>query len=114
MSYSRADRVGDLIRKEIADILLHGDVRDPRVGFVTITTVKMSKDLKHAKVYFSIIGSREEMEESLKGLMSASGYIRRRLAKTLDLKAIPSIRFIFDDSIEYSSHISDVIKEING
>ena len=114
MSYSRADRVGDLIRKEIANILLHGDVKDPRVGFITITIVKMSKDLRNAKVYFSLIGSSEEAAECVKGLTSASGYIRRRLAKTLDLRAIPTIRFFYDDSIEYSSHIADVIKEVNG
>ena len=111
-AYRRSDRVGDLLRKEIAGMMLHGEIKDPRVGFVTITHVKMSPDLKEARVYFSLIGSDADKEESRKGLESASGYIRRALAKRLDLKYIPHLSFAFDDTLEYSDHIEQVIREI--
>ncbi len=116
MEYKRKDRVGDLIRKEIASMLSLGEIKDPRIGLVTVTVVHMSGDLRNAKVYFSIMGSQKEREESLKGLNSASGFIRRRLAKVLRIKRIPAVSFEFDDSIEYSSHIAEVLKgvEVNG
>ena len=112
MEYKRKDRVGDLIRKEIASMLTFGEIKDPRIGLVTVTVVHMSGDMRNAKVYFSIMGSVKEREDSLKGLNSASGYIRRRLAKVLSLKRIPSVSFAFDDSIEYSSHIAKVLKDV--
>ena len=113
MEYKRTDRVGDLIRKEIASMLLHGDIKDPRIGMVTITLVKLSPDFRNATVYFSIIGTEKEKAESESGLNSATGFIRRRLAKNLKLKRIPTISFKFDDSIEYSSHIAEVLRDVN-
>ncbi|HHL39009.1 MAG TPA: 30S ribosome-binding factor RbfA [Deltaproteobacteria bacterium] len=113
MSYSRAERVGDLIKKEIAELLQHGDIKDPRVGFVTITRVKMSRDLKLAHVFFSMLGDDEQQRRrSREGLMSACGFIRRRLAKSLDLKHIPVVDFLFDDSIEYGSRIERILRDI--
>lgn len=112
MDYKRSDRVGDLIKKEIASMIIQGEIKDPRIGFVTITHVEMTPDLKEAKVYFSQIGNAAEKEKSRNGLNSASGYIRRYLAKRLDIRRIPSINFLFDDSIEYSDHIGKVIKEM--
>ncbi len=112
MSYKRNERVGDLIKEEIASMILHGEVKDPRIGFVTITHVKLSPDLKEAKVYFSQIGSDEEKSKSRDGLNNAVGYIRRTLAKRLNLRHIPTISFMFDDSLEYSEHIEKVIKEM--
>ena len=110
MEYKRKDRVGDLIRKEIATMVTFGEIKDPRIGLVTITQVHLSGDLRNAKVYFSIMGSEKEHSDSLKGLNSASGYIRRRLAKVLKIKRIPSVSFVFDSSIEYSSHMAEVLK----
>jgi ribosome-binding factor A len=112
MDYKRKDRVADLIRKEIASMLTFGEIKDPRIGLVTITVVHMSGDLRNAKVYFSIMGSEKERAESLAGLNSASGFIRRRIAKVLKIKRIPSVSFVFDDSIEYSSHMAEVLKDI--
>ncbi len=110
--YKRSDRVGDLIRKEIASMILHGEIKDPRIGFVTITHVKMSPDIKDAKVYFSQIGNKEEIGKSRDALNHASGYVRRSLAKRLDLRHIPSVAFDYDDSLEYSDHIGKVLKEL--
>lgn len=111
-TYKRSDRVGDLIKEEIASMMLHGDIKDPRIGFVTITHVKMSPDLKEARVYFSQIGSSAEIEKSRDGLNSASGFIRRGLSRRLNLKHIPHLEFFYDETLEYSDHIERVIKEI--
>ncbi|MEE9614519.1 MAG: 30S ribosome-binding factor RbfA [Thermodesulfobacteriota bacterium] len=113
MTYKRSDRVGDLIKEEVASIILHGDIKDPRVGFVTVTSVRMSRDLKNVTVLFSMIGSDEERERSAEGLNSAAGYVRRVLAKRLRLKHIPSVRFEFDRSLEYAMHMNEIIKEVN-
>ncbi len=113
MEYKRTDRVGDLIKKEVASMLLHGDIKDPRIGLVTITHVRLSPDFRNATVYFSIIGTEKEKAKSLNGLNSATGFIRRRLAKSLKLKRIPTVTFEFDDSIEYSSHIAEVLRDVN-
>ncbi len=112
-AYKRSDRVGDLIRQEVASMLLHGDLSDPRIGFVTITHVKMTPDLRDAKVYFSQIGTEEEKKESCKGLNSASGYIRRALGKGLRLRNVPKVTFFYDETLEYSDHIGQVLHGIN-
>lgn len=110
MSYKRSDRIADLIKEEISTMLVMGEVNDPRIGFITITKVILSDDLRHAKVFFSSIGTEDEKKASEIGLQSAGGYIKRALAKRLDLKHIPNVVFKYDDSIEYSSHIDEVLK----
>jgi len=112
MDYKRSDRVGDLIKKEIASMIIQGEIKDPRIGFVTITHVEMTPDLKEAKVYFSQIGNTAQQDKSRSGLNNASGYIRRYLAKRLSIRHIPAINFLFDDSMEYSERIGKVIKEM--
>jgi ribosome-binding factor A len=114
MDYKRSDRVGDLVKQEIAYMIQRGEIKDPRIGFVTITGVHMSRDLRQAKAFFSMLGPLEDKEKSKAGLNSASGYIRRILAKRLKLKQIPTIVFEFDESLEYSSHIDKVIKDLKG
>ena len=113
-NYKRSDRVGDLIRQEVASMILHGEIKDYRIGLVSITQVMMSPDLKDAKVYFSQMGSDQEKAKSREGLNSASGYVRRALAKRLSLKHIPTVRFFFDDTLDYSDHIEKVLKDIKG
>jgi ribosome-binding factor A len=112
MNYKRSDRVGDLVKEEIASMIQRGEIKDPRIGFVTITGASMSRDLRQVKVFFSILGTSEDKERNRAGLNSASGYIRRALAKRLKLKQIPTIVFEFDESLEYSSHIDKVIKDL--
>ena len=111
MSYNRSERVAEEIRKEVATMLF-GEIHDPRIGFVTITKVQVSKDLRHAKVYFSMIGSDEEKEKTMEGLQSSSGYMRREIGKRLKLRYFPELTFKFDDSLEYASRIEKIIKEI--
>lgn len=112
MSYRRSERVGDLIKEEVASMILHGGIKDPRIGFVTITRVDLTPDLKEARVYFSQIGSEKDRARSADGLNSASGYIRRHLAKSLDLRHIPKVTFFFDESLEYAERIERVIKDM--
>ena len=92
--------------------MLFGEIHDPRIGFVTITKAQVSKDLRQAKVYFSMIGNDEEKEKTMEGLQSASGYMRREIGKRLKLRYFPEITFKFDDSLEYASRIEKIIKEI--
>lgn len=111
MAYNRSERIAEEIRKEVATMLF-GEIHDPRIGFVTITKVQVSKDLRHAKVYYSIIGSDEEKEKTMAGLQSSSGYMRREIGKRLKLRYFPELTFKFDDSLEYASRIEKIIKEI--
>lgn len=111
MSYNRSERVAEEIRKEIATMLF-GEVHDPRIGFVTITKVAVTKDLRQAKVYFSMMGSDEDKEKTLQGLQSAGGYMRREIGKRLNLRYFPELTFKFDDSLEYASNIEKILKDI--
>ncbi|MFQ5646857.1 MAG: 30S ribosome-binding factor RbfA [bacterium] len=109
MSYSRSERVGELIHHEISNLLIKG-IKDPRVKSATITKVEMSRDLKSARVFFSAPG--EEQKEILKGLNSARGFIRAVLKKRLSLRYIPNLTIIPDKSIEHSIHISRVLDNL--
>ena len=107
----RSDKVADLIQKEISEMLVKS-VKDPRIGFVTITRVSVSEDCRLAKVYFSVVGTVAEKERSMKGLDSAKGYVRRELGRRMTLKHIPEIVFKFDPSIEYAIHLGEVFDQL--
>jgi ribosome-binding factor A len=111
MEGKRSEKVADLIRKEIAEMILK-TIKDPRIGFVTITRVIMSEDCRLAKVYFSVVGTGEEKERSLKGLSSAKGYVRKELGRRVRLRYTPEIIFKFDPSVEYAIHIEEVIRHL--
>lgn len=110
MSKFRKNRVADLIREVISDIVVH-KIKDPRVQGITITEVLMSADLKSARVYFSCLSDGRE-EDRKKGLDSALGFIRRQLRLELDLKYIPELSFFYDTSLDYSQRINRILKEI--
>ncbi|VAV82613.1 Ribosome-binding factor A [hydrothermal vent metagenome] len=110
--YKRSDRVGDLVAQEVASMLLQGEIKDPKIGFVTITRVKMSPDMKHARIYFSVMGDEKSVRKSGHALNRARGFIRRALAKKVQLKYIPEIFFEFDDSLEYSMRIEELLSDI--
>ena len=107
----RIDRVGELLLKEISDILLR-EIKDPRIGFVTLTRVEVTKDLRHSKVFVSILGENTDKTKALEGLSSAAGYIRGELGRRLRLKYIPELTFKIDNSIEYAAHIAKVLDDI--
>src|SRR5215510_910690 len=111
MDYQRSDRVGDLLVELIAD-LLRKEIRDPRVGPVTITSAKVSKDLRHARIYFNLFGGRENKKEVLTGLTSATGFIRSKIAKQLKLRFVPTIDFVYDESQDEAQRIEDLLKQV--
>jgi ribosome-binding factor A len=112
MEGKRSEKVADLIQQEISEMLIK-TVKDPRIGFVTITRVEVSEDYRLAKVYFSVAGTQEERERSMKGLNSARGYVRKELGRRIRLRNTPEIVFKFDPSIEYAIHIGEVLRHLN-
>ncbi len=112
LPYKRSKRVGDLLREEIADIVIY-KVKDPRIGFITITGVDVTDDIKNAKVYVSILKD-EDKETTLEILNTAKSFIRSELSKRLRMKFIPSIEFRLDVSIDYGRRIDKLLSEIKG
>ena len=110
-TFARSDRVSGQIQKVLSDILLK-KIKDPRLEAATITSVKMSRDLKFARVYFVTSGGKESIKEAIEGFKSALGYVKRKLAAQLGLRYMPELRFFYDDSFDYGSHIDEVIKAV--
>jgi len=108
-TFKRADRVSDQIKQEIADILMR-KIKDPRIGFVTITDVETTDDLRIAKIFVSMYG--EDKETTLQGLKSASAFIRSELGRRMRLKFVPELLFRFDSTVEKGSHIMKLLHEI--
>ncbi len=111
MSYKRSDRVADLIQRELSE-LLRREVKDPRIGFVTVMRVILSPDLRHAKVYVSVLGEEAEKERALRGLESGTGFLRGQLGRRLRLKVIPELRFLLDESVAHSDRINRLLSEL--
>ena len=103
--------MADLIQREISEMLLRS-VKDPRIGFVTITRVAVTDDCRSAKVYFSVAGTAEEREKSTEGLESAKGFVRKELGRRMRLRYTPDIVFQFDPSIEYAISIEEVFEQL--
>jgi ribosome-binding factor A len=112
MTFKRADRVADLIKAELSDILLRR-IRDPRIGLVTITDVKLSDDLRSAKIYFVQMGKDRLDAELQAGLEKAKGFLKRELGKRLNLRYMPDLLFFYDRSFEYGSRIERLLSEIH-
>lgn len=106
----RPERVAEQVRIEIAGILQR-DLKDPRVGLATCTRVQMSRDLKVAKVYVSVLGTSEEQKRTMAVLEGASGFVRRLLWQRLSLRVSPEVRFLFDPSVEYGIKLERLLQE---
>jgi ribosome-binding factor A len=108
----RTERLNNLIREEISE-LLQREVKDPRLGcFLTITRVNTSSDLRYAKVFVSIMGSEEEKKEALEGLASASGFFQRKLMGRLSIRHMPQLSFHNDDSIKRAAHVLHLMQGV--
>jgi ribosome-binding factor A len=107
----RPERVSELIRQAVGAFLT-GDVRDPRIGFVTVIGVDVSPDLTHANVRVSVMGTEEEKAKSLEGLGSAARYLRAQLSRELQLRTSPELHFHLDRGIEHAQRIDRVLKEL--
>jgi ribosome-binding factor A len=110
LPYKRSQRVGDLIREEIAEIIMY-KLKDPRIGFVTVTGVDLSPDLKSARIFVSIL-KEEERDSTLEALNSSRTFMRSILAKRLRMKFIPHLEFNLDASIDYGFKIDKILREI--
>jgi len=111
MSYKRSERVGDLLKREIGNIVERG-LKDPRIGFVTVMKVEVSADLRHARVFFSVFGDQRVQEETQRGLKSAKFFIQGEIGRRLRLKYTPELTFQFDHSVEYGLHIDNLIRTL--
>jgi ribosome-binding factor A len=111
MEHRRADRIADLMLQELADVLLR-KVKDPRLVGVTFTDVKLSADLRHARVFYSVMAADDVRAAVAAGLESARGFVKRELGKRLQLRYIPDIVFCFDTSLEYGSRIQSLLNEV--
>lgn len=111
MDHQRSDRVADLLIEVISD-LLRREIRDPRVAAVTLTSAKVSKDLKHAQIYFNVLGGAGKRDEVLAGLSSAAGFIRGRVGRELKLRYVPAIEFVYDDSEDEAHRIDMLLNQI--
>jgi ribosome-binding factor A len=107
----RQEKLGELIAVELSD-LLRTRVKDPRVGFASITHVEVSGDYRHAKIYISVMGSDEEQASTMKALKHATGFLRHELASRLTLRYMPEIVFKLDSSIEQGARILELIREV--
>lgn len=111
MSSQRSEKVAEAIRREISEVI-HNEMKDPRIGFLTVTKVRVTDDLRHAEVYFSILGAKEDRKKALDGLNSAGGFLRRQIGERLKLRYTPELKFTLDKSIEYSAHIAEVLEKL--
>jgi ribosome-binding factor A len=111
MRSGRMRRVDEAMRMVLSDAIAT-DLKDPRVGFVTVTGVKTSPDLRHARVYVSVLGDETTREASIGGLRSAHGFLQRRLAQELTLKHTPTLTFEYDGSVDQGMRISELLDQV--
>ncbi|AKU12514.1 ribosome-binding factor A [Azoarcus sp. CIB] len=109
--YSRSQRVAEQVRRELAE-LIRLEVKDPRVGFITLTDVEITPDYAHAKVFFTSMRGEEGLDEILTGLRRASGFLRRELGKRVRIHTLPELHFHYDPSVERGSRMSQLIDQV--
>ena len=107
----RIEKLQELIKQEVSKMLLY-DIKDPRIGFVTVTEVEMTGDLREAKIFVSIMGNDEQIKHTMEGLQSALRFVRREIGKRIRLRFTPEISFAPDKSLDYSEHIQKILLQI--
>ena len=111
MGQLRIEKVQELIKQEVSKIILQ-ELKDPRIGFVTVTQVDVSGDLKYAKIYVSLLGSQEEVKNTWAALQSSLGYLRREIGNRIKLRCTPELSFQIDKSLDHSVHIQELLDKI--
>lgn len=109
---NRPERVGHEIQAAIGALLVRGELRDPRIGFITVTGVKVSPDLRVAKVFYSMMGTDEEKKATQKGLDAAKGFIRREVTRAVQLRVSPEVFFVFDGSVEQGAKMDQMLRDL--
>ena len=111
MAKVRVEKVQEFIKQEISQIILQ-ELKDPRIGFVTVTQVEITGDLRNAKVYVSLMGNEEQIKDFWRGLQSSLGFIRREIGQRIRLRVTPELSFQLDKSLDYSAHIQELLLKI--
>jgi ribosome-binding factor A len=111
MSQTRVEKVQELMKQEVSEIVLR-ELKDPRIGFVTVTEVKCTADLREAKIYVSVMGSDDQVKNTLAGLKSSMGFIRREIGRRIRLRFTPEISLALDKSLDYSAHIQELLLKV--
>jgi ribosome-binding factor A len=112
MARYRLERIGEIIKEVLSEIVLT-EIKDPRVGLVTIVSVNVARDLSTAKVHFSVMGDAAQREQSMRILKGASGFMRHAIADAIDVQHAPELRWVYDDSLDRSFRIDEVLREAN-
>ena len=112
MNQMRANRVAEQMKKELGDIIGR-KIKDPRVGFVTITDVEVTGDLQQAKIFISVLGEDKQKQETLIGLAKAKGFIRTEIGKRIRLRKTPELFFEFDEAVEKGNRIEHILRDLN-
>ena len=107
----RIDKINQAVKREISSII-HSEIKDPRLEFVTITQVEVSRDLQHARVYFSALGDPQRVDKVEQGLSSARGFVRKLIGQRIRMRYTPEIEFIYDRSVEYGARIQEALEEL--
>jgi ribosome-binding factor A len=110
--YKRSQRVAEALRHEISQIITQ-QLKDPEIGITTVTAIKVTDDLKLAKIYVSILGNQETRDKGLHALERAKSWIRSELGNRVDLKFVPELKFYYDETIDYAENIESLLKKIN-
>lgn len=111
MQYKRSCRVGDQIRKDVSEIILLG-LKDPKLGFITITDVELTDDLRYARIFYTVLGDEKARKKSQEGLERAKGFIQREIGRRIRLKRMPEIVFKYDRSVERAARVENLLKQI--
>ena len=109
----RPDRVGDQIRQELSELLSRGVVRDPGIGFITLTRVKVSPDLQLARVYYTMMGDEAARRDTAKALARATPFFRRQVGSRLQLRRVPELEFRFDESVAHQDRIEQILRDLH-
>ena len=110
---TRSERVAAEIQAAVADILARGMIRDPRVGYITVTGVKMSPDLREARVYWTVHGELEQRKHTARALDNARGFLRREIGGSLKLRVVPDLHFAYDEAIDRGERIEQLIRQVH-
>ncbi len=112
MSETRANKLAEIIKEEVSDILATR-LKDPRVGFTTVTKVEVTRDLSQGKIYVSVLGTSEEVSQTFSALEKATGFVRSELAGRIRVRHVPELQFVLDQALEHSMHINKLLQELN-
>jgi len=112
MKFHRPDRVADQILRDVAEIVQR-EVKDTKIGFITFSRVQISKDLKFAKIFYTVMGSEKEQKQSIRALHRAKSFIQSKVGQRLSLRNTPEISFVFDEGLENSLRVNDLLRKIH-